>query len=464
MTPFETTTTHDVAELRARCSGTVAVPGDAVWDQARQGWNLAVDQRPAVVVVPDGVGDVQAAVAFASANGLRVAAQGTGHNAGALAYGGLDDVVLIKLHAMRGVEIDAEERTARVAAGAVWGDLTAPASDLGLAPLAGSALDVGIVGYCLGGGLSWMARKHGMAANSVVAIELVTADGALRRVDAENDPELFWALRGGGGSFGVVTALELRLFEVPELSAGMLLWPWERADEVAHAWAQWTQTAPDEVTTSMRLMQIPPLPEIPEVVRGRRLLIIDGAILAGEERAAEILAALRALEPEIDTFGPVPPIALSYVHMDPEEPMPTRGDGGLLSELPAEAVDAYLAVAGPGSGSTLMMAEIRHMGGALATAPAGAGAAATIGGEYLLFAGGLAADPEMARGVEAGVDAFLSALSPWDSGRMYLNFAERPIHPDRAFGVDVAPRLRAVKAQVDPDDLFRGNHPVTEDR
>jgi FAD/FMN-containing dehydrogenase len=464
MTPFETTTTCDVAELRARCSGTVAVPGDEVWDQARQGWNLAVDQRPAVVVVPDGVGDVQAAVAFAAANGLRVSAQGTGHNASALSRRGLDGVMLIKLHAMRGVEIDAEARTARVAAGAVWGDLTAPASDLGLAPLAGSALDVGIVGYCLGGGLSWMARKHGMAANSVVAIELVTADGALRRVDAENDPELFWALRGGGGNFGVVTALELRLFEVPELVAGMMLWPMERAAEVAHAWREWTATAPDEATTSMRLMRIPPLPEIPEIVRGRELIVIDGAVLAGEERAGEILAALRALEPEVDTFGPMPPVALSYIHMDPEEPMPAMGDGGLLAELPAEAIDAYLAAAGPGVQTPLLMAEIRHMGGALARVPEGAGAAATIGGQYLLFAGGMAVDPEMARGVEAGVDAFLAAMSPWDSGRMYLNFAERPIDPDRAFGEDVAPRLRAVKAQVDPGDLFRGNHPVTEGR
>src|SRR3954447_12354550 len=170
---------------------------------------------------------------------------------------------------MKGVEIAAEQRVARVAAGALWIEVTQPASPLGLAPLAGSSPDVGVVGYVLGGGLSWPRRQHGLAANAVRAIELVTADGEHIRADHEHHADLFWALRGGGGNYGIVTAVEIELFEYPSVYAGMLMWPWEHASEVLKTWAAWARTAPDEVTTSARLLQVPPLPDIPEFLRGR---------------------------------------------------------------------------------------------------------------------------------------------------------------------------------------------------
>ena len=361
---------------------------------------------------------------------------------------------------MRGVEIDAEARRARVAAGTLWLEVTELASEHGLAPLAGSSPDVGVVGYCLGGGVSWLGRKHGLAANSVLAIELVTADGRLRRVDHENDPDLFWALRGGGGSFGVVTAMEIALHPVPELYAGAMWWPWERASEVMHAWREWTLTVPDEVTSSARIMQIPPIPEVPEFLRGRNFVTIDAAIIGDRAFGAEIVQALRDLEPEIDTFDMVPPVALSRLHDDPEEPMPALTEHRLLADLPAEAVDAFVAVAGPDSGSRLMMAEIRHLGGALARIRPGHGALASLEAGYLLFGGGLAATPEMVAGLQVALPRFKDAMAEWDAGRGYLNFEESAAG-SRSFFDEVTHRhLRRIKTQVDPGDIFMSNHPI----
>ena len=219
----------DVAALRTRLHGAVYGPSDAGYDEARRPWNLAVDQRPAAVAFPVTDADVQAIVAFAREQGLRVTPQATGH--GASANGPLEATILVHTKHMRGVRIDPVNRTARVRAGALWQDVTAPAAIHGLAPLAGSAGDVGIVGYMLGGGLSWLGRAHGLACNSITAIELVTADAQAIRVDRDHDPELFWALRGGNTHpVGIVTALEFDLFAVDQLHGGALVFPGERAE------------------------------------------------------------------------------------------------------------------------------------------------------------------------------------------------------------------------------------------
>jgi FAD/FMN-containing dehydrogenase len=453
-----TTTALDFSQLRKKLMGAVTVPGDVAWDSARQAWNLAVDQRPVAVAEPETVSDVVAIVNFARERGLRVAAQGTGHNAAAIAS--LHDTILVKTHRMRVVEIDADARRARAQAGALWADVAVPAAEHGLAALAGSSHDVGVVGYSLGGGLSWMARKHGLAANSVTAIQLVTADGRVVLVDANHEPDLFWALRGGGGNFGVVTAIELELFPVAEIYAGMIAFPWERSREVLRAWREWTRTAPDEISTSARILQIPPLPDIPEPMRGRALVVIDGAYLGDEADGVDVLAPLRALGPEIDTFAMIPPDQLLAIHMDPPAPVPACGDGALLDVVPAEAIDALVHAAGPDSGSPLLMVELRHLGGALARAGEGHGAVATMEGDFAFFAVGMAFDAETAAAVEAHVDLVKTALSEWDAGRRYLNFTERPIDTRRAYSAAAYRRLQAVKTLVDPDDTFRANHPI----
>src|SRR4051794_14257749 len=252
----------DVGPLRNLLDGDVVALGDVEWDEARLAWNLAVDQNPAAVVLAESAADVAATVAFAKAHALRVAPQGTGH--GAAAIGDMSDTILLKTERMRGVTIDPERRIARAEAGTIWIEVVEAAAEHGLAALAGSSPDVGVVGYTLGGGLSWLARKHGIGANQVTAIELVTADGELRRVDRDNDPDLFWALRGGGGSFAVVTAIEFNLFPYEHVYAGILWFPVERATEILTAWRAWTDTVPEELTSVGRIMQFPPLPFIPE--------------------------------------------------------------------------------------------------------------------------------------------------------------------------------------------------------
>jgi hypothetical protein len=453
-----TSSALDVRALREHMTGAVTVPGDSAWDVARQAWNLAVDQHPAAVAEPETVADVVVVVEYARAVGLRVAAQGTGHSAAPL--GPLQDTILVKTHRMRAVEIDPDRRRARAQAGAVWADVVVPASEHGLAALAGSSHDVGVVGYTLGGGLSWLGRKHGLAANSVAAIQVVTADGRVALVDADHEPDLFWALRGGGGSFGIVTAIELELHPVDELYAGMLAFPWERAGEVLRAWREWTRTVPDEVSSVGRILQFPPLPDIPEQLRARSLAIVEVAYLGDEASGAELLAPLRALGPEIDTFGMVSPEGLLQLHMDPPHAVPGAGDGAQLDVLPAEAVDALVAVAGAGSGSPLLSVELRHLGGALARADAGHGALAALEGDFALFAVGVAPDANAAATVRAHIDVVKEALTEWNSGRRFLNFTERRIDTRDAFPAAAYRRLQAVKTLVDPDDLFQSNHPI----
>ena len=387
-------------------------------------------------------------------------AQGTGHNAGA--FDTLADTILVKTQEMRGVEIDAEARVARVAAGTLWIEVTEPASALGLAPLAGSSPDVGVVGYSLGGGSSWLARKYGLSSNSVVAIELVTADGELVRADADNHADLFWALRGGGGNYGIVTHMEIRLYPLTEVYAGMMFWPWERSAEVLKAWAAWTRTAPDEVTTSARLMQIPPLPGHPRVPAGpRRWSSSTAPSSATRPPAPTLLQPLRDLGPEMDTFAMIPPVALSRIHMDPEGPTPAIAGGGrMLGELTDEAIDAFVAAVGPGSGSALLMSELRHLGGALGREPEGHGALARFDGEYMMFGVGIPVTPDIAAAIHVGLAMIADALAPWDIGSAYLNFVEEPVDPAQFYSAEAYARLRRVKADVDPEGRFRGNHAI----
>ena len=435
-------------------------PGDRGFDQARQAFNLTVDQRPVLIAHPADEREVIELVRQARERGLRVAAQRTGHNAGPIDWE--RPAMLLRTDAMQGVEIDAVRGSARVRAGAMWMDLVDDASELGLAALHGSARDIGIAGYSLGGGLGWYGRKHGLQANSVTAIELVTADGELVRADHENEPELFWALRGGGGNFGVVTALEFDLYRIAEVYAGAMFFPIERADEVLHAWREWTAAGlPDEVTSVGSLLSLPDLEGIPDLVRGKSFARVEAAYLGTGADGAELVRPLRELGPAIDTFAMVPPVALSYLHMDPDAPMPYASTTALLGDLPARAIDDLLAVAGPDSGSQLLMAELRHLGGALARSAPHHGARATLDGSYLMFAGGAVMAPEDAPIVAADCARLAGALAPYDSGSAYLNFVEEEEYDaSRAFDEESWRRLQQVKAEVDPDGLFLANHEV----
>jgi len=451
-------TASDIGPLQSRMTGYAVAPGDPRFDEARVAWNLAVDQHPAAVAFPHDTDDVKKIVAFARATGLRVTAQGTGHNAGA--HGDLSESILVKTSQLQGASVDPAARIARVEAGALWQDVVPMASEHGLAALVGSSPDVGIVGYSLGGGVGYLGRKHGIAANSVTAIELVTADGEHIRTAAGHEPELFWALRGGGGNFGVVTAMEFKLFPVESLYAGMMLWPWERSAELYKRWRDWTDTTPDEVTSMARMIQFPDMPDVPEPLRNRKMFVFSAAYLGDADEGARVVQGMRELKPEMEMFGPMPPLGLMRLHGDPEGGVPALSDHSLIDALPDSAIDDAVAAAGPGSGSPLTIFEIRQMGGAMGRVPDDAGALEKIDGRFLAFTVGMPMDAESGRAIECAARDAMAALAPHSRGRTYLNFSERVTNTRSAYSVETHQRLQAVKARYDADGLLHGNHRI----
>ncbi len=444
--------------LRGLCGGAVHLPGDPGFDQARMPWNVTVDQRPAAVAYPENAAQTSALIRAAAAAGLRVAPQSTGHNAGPL--GRLDDVVVVRTSAMSQVHIDPVRQVARVGGGTVWLPVVEAAAAQGFSVLHGSSPDVGIAGYSLGGGTGWYARKLGLQTNNITGIEVVTADGEIRWADAGQNAELFWALRGGGGSFGIVTAIEFRMFPFQTAFGGMLVWDRTETERVLRRWVDWASGAPDEVTTSFRVLNLPPLPDIPEPFRGRNLVVIDGAVLASDERSAEILAALRDLRPEVDTFSRVPAASLVRLHMDPEGPTPSVSNTAMVDAMPDAAIDTFVAQSGPDSRSSLLLSELRQLGGALGRPHPQAGAMPMLDGAFLSFAAAIAATPEMGAAGQADADAFAAAMAPFGSGRQYLNFVEHTVDPSISYDPVAWGRLVAIKSAFDPDGLIVGNHPV----
>jgi len=461
MSTADTIAGRDLAALRAAVAGPVSVPGDAGYGQARQAWNLVADQRPAVVVEAGSADDVAQAVRYARARGMRIAPQGTGHGAEPLEP--LDGAMLLRTTRMRQVRIDAAARTARAEAGAVWADVIAPAAEHGLAGLAGSSPGVGVAGYTLGGGMGWLARRYGLAAGSVTAAELVTPDGDLVRADDDHEPDLLWAIRGGGG-VGVLTALEMRLYPVRELYAGALFFPITRTAEVLHTWRAWTDSVPDEVTSMTHLLRFPPLPELPGPLRGQAFAVIEAAYLGDAESGADLIAPLRALGPDRDTFAVIPAAALGDLNMDPGQPVPTRGDGTLVADLPAAAIDALAAVAGPGAGTALASVEVRHLGGALARPAAGGGAQPSLEASHMIFAAGFAPTPGAAAAAAAQAQAVKDALAPWHAGYDYYNFAETPAAASAVVPAASWQRLQKIKTSYDPGQVIISAHPVSPAR
>ncbi|WP_062389550.1 FAD-binding oxidoreductase [Demequina iriomotensis] len=445
------------AELRHLLGDRIVLPGDAAYEDARLPWNRAIDQRPFAVARPESAEDVVAIVRAAAATGLRVAPQSTGHGAGALADSDLSRTILVSLAGLRGVTVDPATRTARVLGGSQWNDVLAQAAPHGLTAMHGSAGDVGVVGYSLSGGLSFFARAHGLAVNAVRAVQIVTAEGRLVRASAEENTELFWAVRGGSGAFGIVVSIEVDLLPYADLFAGMLLWDVSRAPAVAHAWAAWTRTAPESVSTSLRIMHFPPLPELPPFLSGRSVVVIDGVVLAPDDAAAEIIEPLRVLAPGLDTFARIPSAGLVHMHMDPPEPTPAASTGAMLASFDGEAVDAWLAAATSTPG--LSFAEVRHVGGAAARRPDGAGAVGSLAGDYLLAGIGMVPVPDLAPIAQAAVHALVHSMDAWRAPALALTFIDGDVDRELGFG-GAAARLRELKAVYDPAGMFAAGHPV----
>ena len=435
----------------------LVVPDSPGWDDARRAFNLLIDQQPAAVVLAAGERDVIATVRYAREHGLRVSAQATGHNPGP--HGSLENTILIDLRNLDEVTIDAEARRVRVGAGVRWEQVVPALSDLGLAALHGSSPDVGIAGYSLGGGMGWLARKHGLQANSVTAFELVTADGHLVRTDAVHEPDLFWALRGGNGNFGVVTAIEFEVYPYAELYAGALFFPFERTRDVLHAWRELLPALPDELMTWAGILHFPPDPALPPALRGGSFTVVWGVHAGSEDEGRRLMAPVRELGPLMDTFAMVPPAALGDLAMDPREPLPYVSGHDLLDHVPAAGIDALVDVVGPGSGAAIAMVQLRHLGGALARRTVGMGARATLPGTIALFSLGVAPDADAVAAVEATLAAIKGAAAPYRVGD-YPNFVEEPSDASGFFDPFTWHCLREVKRLYDPRDLFKGNHPI----
>jgi hypothetical protein len=452
--------TKRFSELQSRIHGQVLTEGDDAWDAARQTFNLTHDQRPAALVQAANADDVAETVRYAACRGLRIAPQSTGHNAGPIQ--GLEDALLVRTDALQGVDIDLSSRIARVGSGVRWGTVADQASPAGLAALHGSSRDVGVTGYSLGGGLGWLGRKHGLQANALTAVELVTADGELRRIDHDNETDLFWAVRGGGGNYGVVTALEFELFPAPEVYAGALFFSYERASEVAHVWHDLVSAGlPDELTTWLKLMQFPPLEEIPEPFRGKSFVIIQSAYLGNERDGAELVRPLTELGPDMNTFAMVEPGALSHLAMDPEDPMPYVFSGRLVSNVSDAGIDALVETAAA-AGPALAMVELRGLGGALDRHPPGHGARATLEGDYLFGAVAAVMDPAEYGDVLDMTTRVSDSMAPWDAGIRYLNFEEQDVDAQVFYDADTWRVLRAMRSEWDPSNLFLANHEIKD--
>ena len=353
--------------------------------------------------------------------------------------------------------MDPQARIARAEAGVLWGEVTAAAAAHGLAALAGSSADVGVVGYTLGGGMSWMARARGLAANQVTAVEVVTADGSQRRVDATHEPDLFWALRGGGGNLGVVTAIEFRLFAVTDIFAGALFWPVERAADVLQAWHTWVDGVPESVTSVARVFHFPPMPELPEPLQGNSFVVVEAAMLLDDAAAADLLAGLRDLGPAMDTFARIPMTDLALLHMDPPGPVPGVGEGCLLADLDEQTITEFarVAVAEP----LLLSCELRHLGGAVAPGRVEGGAVSGLDAGFLLFTVGIAPGPEAAAAVSQAVQRVHATVDRVRAPRTFSNFRESATDPESLYGGSLE-RLRAVRDRYDPDGLMRAHQPL----
>lgn len=440
-----------IASLRACLTGSVALPGEPGYELTTP-WNLAVPVTPRAVVSAANAEDVAATVRFAGQHGLRVAVQRTGH--GAVAVSG--DVLLVHTGRLNECVVDPDARTARIGAGVIWQDVLDAAAPHGLAPLTGSSATVGVAGFLTGAGIGPLVRTYGLSSDRVRAFDVVTGGGEQLHVTPDEHAELFWGLRGGKATLGIVTAVEIDLLPVSEIYGGALYFDSADAAVVVHAWLDWCHDLPEHSSTSIAILQLPPLPQIPPPLAGRLTVSVRFASVADEPEAESLIARLRAVAtPLIDAVGPMPYAALPAIHADPVDPMPTHEFSALTHALSHEAVDALLAVAGPGSGSPQTMVELRLLGGALAQEPRHRSAFCHRDASFALMTVGVLAPP-LAGAVVEHARAVEQAVAAWATGGTLPNFAASadPDRIARSYDEDTWHWLAALANDLDPHGVL----------
>lgn len=456
-------TLADFAALRRSSELELFVPGDPEYDAVRMTWNTAFEHRPLAVAVPVSASGVIDTVNYARERGLSVAIQSTGHGPTREAR----DAILINMWRMNSVHLDLAPRRAVVGGGAKWQAVLDVVAPHGLAPLLGSTPDVSAVGYTLGGGLGWLARKYGTSAGSVCAFEIVTADGRLRRASPDENPDLFWGLRGAGaGHLGVVTSMEIQLYPISEVYGGNLFYPAEMAGDVMRRWRDWLPAVPDSLTSAVTLMNFPPFDEVPPEVRGKSFVLVRGAFDGPTDDGEELMSYWRDwCEPEIDLFGPLPFDRIDEISEDPLDPVPNEGTGVWLRSLSDATIDELISVMFTSEEEPFyVMTELRHAGGALARGSSLDSAFGKRDAAMLLELVAITPTPELVAHVRREIAGITERIASDLTGGRYLNYAEgddRRYGVKESLGVDAYRRLAAVKAEVDPTNLFDHGLDVT---
>ncbi|MFJ8634757.1 FAD-binding oxidoreductase [Streptomyces sp. NPDC093568] len=458
-----TATHHHIPGLFAlsEIHGPVLRPGDDGYADEVTGFNLAALHTPDVVVGATGADDVVTALRWATATGTPVAVQATGHGANFP----IDHGLLISTARMTDVRVDPDRRLATVAAGAKWSHVLEAAAPHGLAALAGTSTDAGSIGYTLGGGLPVLGRAYGYASDLVRSFQVATPDGTLLECDPEHEPELFWALRGGKGNVGVVTSMTCELLPLATILGGGVYSPGEHAEAVLRTWTDWTRTLPDEMCSAFTLLRLPPIPEIPEPLRGGFWARVAIAWPGDPAEGERLLAPIRAAAPvAVDTVEEMPYTALDRIHMEPQDPLPARECCALLRDLSPEAVRTFLSQAGPEVGDyPLLMVELRHLGGALARPAAHEDAISARDAAYILETVGVLAAPPAAEAIERATTSLYEAMAPYGTGRTMVNLHGTPggtADRARAWTPEAYDRLRRDKATYDPANLLRFGHTI----
>jgi FAD/FMN-containing dehydrogenase len=450
-----------LSDLAATLEGSVLLPGDTGWDEARAAWNLAVDQHPSAIVWPQTVRDVRHVVDAARKAGLGVTVQPRGHGA----TDDLEGRILVRTNAFDEVSVNVVARFARVGAGVPWGSLLNRLDGTGLIALAGTNPDVSVAGYLLSGGHSWFSRWKGLAAHSIRAVELVDATGTLRRVTAASDPELIWALRGAGGLFGVVTTVEIDLFSAPELFGGKILYPAEAAEVVFGAAAEVLLDAPPELSLFLGLINLPDVEQVPELLRGRSFTQVDAVFVGPAAEGKELLAPLLSIAPVIANLAGAFSIGrLGEVAGEPQEPSASLDWARTVSELDPATMASLVEAFHTATYAGLTLLQLRPLGGLIGDPAVGEnGVVGSIDAGFMLFAAAILPpgapvpgssehhllfqpldDTVHAVAVPRGVPSMLT-------NGQDLSTIVRP---------DDLQRLARVKARIDPENLFRSNRPL----
>jgi FAD/FMN-containing dehydrogenase len=450
-----------IAELAQAMRGELIAPGDEGYDEARAIWNAAHDRRPALIARCAGVSDVMRAIEFARSEELAIAVRGGSHSIPG--FSTVDGGIVIDLSPMKGMRVDPYAQTVTAQTGLTWAELDHETQAFGLATTGGLVSSTGIAGFTLGGGVGWLMRKHGLAADNLIGADVVTADGRLVHASADENPELLWGLRGGGGNFGIATSLQYDLHRVgPTVTAGVVFYPGDRAAEILRFYREWVQEAPDELTTLANLLTAPPAPFLPEEWHGKKLVALIGMHCGSQEDGERAVRALKEQgDPVADLMGPMPYVVMQSL----VDPLWGRGahsymKAGFVGGLDDNAIDTLTSFHQHAT-SPKSEIHVHHMGGAVARVAAEATAFGDRGAPFLL---NVIASTFTADGYDESVQwaqQLHASMGPSLTGASYINFlsAEGDERVRAAYGSNYD-RLVALKDEYDPTNLFRRNQNI----